>query len=309
MKFKQCLMILCFLFMTAAPAQAAKQTFEHFTAAVPAKWQADQEGASAVFFLMPDETGSVIITCKEYLLLDAELLAQEASAFINKKTLRKLPDGQGYIYAGTAGGRAWLMGSGTWVITVDATYAHKDILPLLRSIKTKNPELGKIFTSLADSEVLAEWFSFTGNEPASSLPLESSSFALPDFATFRVAESEKTPPPVISQELQRGWSSSANGPWVVATSEKNERWVAACLYPVAEADKHTEFTTLPESAKQIIAKIGGGNLTMSEGIMYFQTPFGLASLHREADENWGMLKLYNVSDAVYDVFIAFPNLE
>ena len=176
-------------------------------------------------------------------------------------------------------------------------------------IKTKNAELSKIFTGLANSKVLAGWFSFTGNEPSGSLPLGDKSFSFPNFTTFRIAESENTPPPVISQELQRGWSSSASGPWVVATSEKNERWVAACLYPVAEADKHTEFTTLPESAKQIIAKIGGGNLTMSEGIMYFQTPFGLASLHREADENWGMLKLYNVSDAVYDVFIAFPNLE
>ena len=309
MKLVNCLALFCFLFIAVAPAQAAKQEFEHFTATVPTKWQADQEGASAVFFLMPDETGSVIITCKEYLLLDAELLAQEAPAFINKKTLRKLPDGQGYIYAGTAGGRAWLMGSGSWVVTIDATYAHKDILPLLRSLKAKNAELGKLFTTLVNSEALAGWFSFTGNEPSGSLPLGDKSFSLPDFTTFRVTEIENTPPPVISQELQRGWSSSASGPWVVATSENNVRWVAACLYPIAEADKHSKFTTLPETAKQIIAKIGGGNLTMSEGIMYFQTPSGLFELYREADENLGMLKLYNVNDALYDVFISFPNLK
>ena len=309
MKLVNCLALFYFLLIAAAPAQAAKQEFEHFTATVPAKWQANQEGASAVFFLMPDETGSVIITCKEYLLLDTELLAQETPAFVNKKTLRKLPGDQGYIYAGTAGGRAWLMGSGAWVVTIAATYSHKDILPLLRSIKTKNAELSKIFTGLANSKVLAGWFSFTGNEPSGSLPLGDKSFSFPNFTTFRIAESENTPPPVISQELQRGWSSSASGPWVVATSENNERWVAACLYPIAEADKNSQFTTLPETAKQIIAKIGGGNLTMSEGIMYFQTPFGLVELYREADENLGMLTLYNGSGTLYDVSISFPKLK
>ncbi len=271
---RTCLMILCLLLMMAAPAWGGAQKYDTacFTAQLPAQWQGEEQGPFMVAFAPPTPDTEMWVICQEYLLPDAVLLAREAAAAYGagaEDTLRMLPDGQGFVFAGSQGKRVWLMESGGSLVRITTLKAHKDLPALLSGFTSDKGNFAGIFATLAKSPAARDWLAFTGSvAPGSPLP-PAKAPAMPDFSRYGIEGSLPLPLP---RELPAGWSHKTVGLWIVAESGDGGHWAAARLYPVAAGDKEQpDGAPLMETAKEIAAVLGGRNIIMFEGLIYFVT--------------------------------------
>ncbi|SBW08222.1 exported hypothetical protein [uncultured delta proteobacterium] len=295
MKIIQFVTIFCFLIITALPARAAVQELGLFTADVPERWAAEQQNYG-VTFTAPSGS-SVHVLCQEYMFPDALLLAQRLAANFNvADRLRTLPSGQGFLFTESGDGRVWFMESGGQTVRILVHRPLKDISALLRSFKSRDPNLTKIFTILAGTPEVLGWLSFSGGEPAVSIPPPAKAPVMPDFTKYGAIEGEKGSPPPLAEKLPDGWTHKTMGLWTVAISSDGKGWGAARFFPLAKSDLNVEEgNPIVETGKEVAMRLSGRNLMAEQGFMHFETPAGDAELYQRGG-NKALLCIYSDSD-------------
>lgn len=277
MKLKYCVMVFCFLLLTAIPALATLKDFAYYTVEIPAQWQVEQSGRFWEIFMMPKNSGSVNIVRREFRYPDANLLVRNAAAASEADKIHMLPDGQGFLFTSSNGSRIWLMESGGQMIRIEVQKPHQDLPNLLRSFKSEHTGVAKIFAALTRSPNIIAWLSFASNEPAASLLPASKELGMPDFVLYGTIEGEKGSPPPLTGEVPVGWTHKTIGCWTVIIANNGKEWCATRFFPLASGTLGD--LTLEEIEKEVVVRLKGRNLVGEEGSLHFDTPFGSAGLN------------------------------
>ncbi|MDL2216104.1 hypothetical protein LJB81_00055 [Desulfovibrio sp. OttesenSCG-928-M14] len=321
MRLRWCFTALCLLLMTASAAQAEgradmRPLDEDVSVSIPAQWNAEQQGPDMWAISSPDEACQIQFMTRKYVFPDAAILARgRAADFEAEKTLRALPDGQGYVFS-ASGSRFWFVESGGWTLTIAVTGPHHDLADLLRSFSAKDSGLHAVFTTMGNTPAVLDWLTHSDGSLAEGAAIGSplppvKDPVMPDFTQYGAAQGEEGAPPSMAQKLPKGWSYRTIGSWAVATSENGGHWAAARAYSVANADrKLPEGAPLMETAKEVATRLGGRNLAPGGGVVYFDIPSGLAEVSC-ASGGKTLVSLYSDRRALEDLFgfAALPGAE
>lgn len=285
----------------AIPAEnSAVKNFADFTAEVPEQWEA-HDNSPWVGFIARDKSGEVNIVIQQYELADADWLARALAArFEVEEAPRRLPDGQGFTIA-AHGKRYWTAESGGWSVTVFVSGPHRDLPALLGGCRSRRAGLAEIFTGLANSQTVMDWLTFKDGSTLGS-PLPPNPPVKPDFARYGFTAGENGPIPALAQAPPEGWTHRNIGAWIVLESLSGRQWAAARYYPLAAGDRDKPAgAPLTETAREVAAKLGGRNLKMEEGVIYFATPAGAAALSVR-NRHGGLVTIYSDSGAELELF-------
>lgn len=295
------LLLLTFCFVLTGPvsAKGAMQDFgpAEYTASLPTGWEAEQEAAVYVTFRAQNGSCEIGILSIELLLQDpARWARKRAKTWKSEKTLRALPEGQGFIFQNPEGGRCWLDARDGRLLEISISGTTGALPDLVKGFtaKPEAPGLARIFATLSKSSVALGWLAKGGPLPGATLPAVSAP-VLPDFTSYGATKDTIAPPPEPETAVPTGWTIRAQGSWRVILTKDATRWTAYRDYPPGPGDAGIpEGEPQTDTMIEVATQLRGHNFTMSEGVGDFDTPAGFAVIdQRDSDSKYLRVRLYS----------------